>query len=159
MNPYPSNRLPVSPSSILPLGVTGNTPDSGSGESWFEPRRGNSKRDATMRRVALRRFSPECHRFCHRFSRHHFDITRRGGGFCRVACKRFSGVQTQSNNGSIGARREADAPVEPRSNTRPGEKPGEITGKTTGKTTGKCRLRPRLRFRLRIHEAHSEADS
>src|SRR5207302_9675526 len=25
----------------LPLGVTGNTPDSGSGESWFEPRRGN----------------------------------------------------------------------------------------------------------------------
>ena len=26
----------------LPLGVTGNTPDSGSGESWFEPRRGNS---------------------------------------------------------------------------------------------------------------------
>src|SRR5882672_1972301 len=37
----------------LPLGVTGNTPDSGSGESWFEPRRGNSKRDATMSRVAL----------------------------------------------------------------------------------------------------------
>ena len=28
---------------FLPLGVTGNTPDSGSGESWFEPRRGNSK--------------------------------------------------------------------------------------------------------------------
>ena len=27
----------------LPLGVTGNTPDSGSGESWFEPRRGNLK--------------------------------------------------------------------------------------------------------------------
>src|SRR5205085_9463325 len=28
---------------LLPLGVTGNTPDSGSGESWFDPRRGNSK--------------------------------------------------------------------------------------------------------------------
>jgi hypothetical protein len=27
---------------IVPLGVTGNTPDSGSGESWFDPRRGNS---------------------------------------------------------------------------------------------------------------------
>ncbi len=27
--------------STLPLGVIGNTPDSGSGESWFEPRRGN----------------------------------------------------------------------------------------------------------------------
>ena len=27
----------------VPLGVTGNTPDSGSGESWFEPRRGNRK--------------------------------------------------------------------------------------------------------------------
>src|SRR5213592_1367981 len=27
----------------LPLGVIGNTPDSGSGESWFDPRRGNSK--------------------------------------------------------------------------------------------------------------------
>jgi hypothetical protein len=27
---------------ILPLGVTGNTSDSGSEESWFEPRRGNS---------------------------------------------------------------------------------------------------------------------
>ena len=26
---------------FLPLGVTGNTPDSGSGESWFDPRRGN----------------------------------------------------------------------------------------------------------------------
>src|SRR2546425_3529603 len=38
----------------LPLGVTGNTPDSGSGESWFDPRRGNSKREATMSRVALR---------------------------------------------------------------------------------------------------------
>jgi hypothetical protein len=25
----------------LPLGVTGNTSDSGSEESWFEPRRGN----------------------------------------------------------------------------------------------------------------------
>src|SRR5204863_9431850 len=41
----------------LPLGVTGNTPDSGSGESWFEPRRGNSKRDARLSRVALRHFS------------------------------------------------------------------------------------------------------
>ena len=28
---------------LLPLGVTGNTPDSGSGESWFDPRRGNYK--------------------------------------------------------------------------------------------------------------------
>src|SRR2546425_11785800 len=37
----------------LPLGVTGNTPDSGSGESWFDPRRGNSKRDARILRVAL----------------------------------------------------------------------------------------------------------
>jgi hypothetical protein len=26
---------------VLPLGVTGNTSDSGSEESWFEPRRGN----------------------------------------------------------------------------------------------------------------------
>src|SRR2546430_13268392 len=36
---------------LLPLGVTGNTPDSGSGESWFEPRRGNSNRDARLSRV------------------------------------------------------------------------------------------------------------
>ena len=28
----------------VPLGVTGNTSDSGSEESWFEPRRGNSRR-------------------------------------------------------------------------------------------------------------------
>ena len=28
----------------MPLGVTGNTSDSGSEESWFEPRRGNFKR-------------------------------------------------------------------------------------------------------------------
>jgi hypothetical protein len=27
---------------LMPLGVTGNTSDSGSEESWFEPRRGNS---------------------------------------------------------------------------------------------------------------------
>src|SRR5918997_712482 len=31
----------------LPLGVTGNTPDSGSGESWFEPRRGNGRCEST----------------------------------------------------------------------------------------------------------------
>src|SRR2546426_7830684 len=37
----------------LPLGVIGNTPDSGSGESWFDPRRGNSRRDAEFIRVAL----------------------------------------------------------------------------------------------------------
>src|SRR5882762_8375938 len=43
-------------SRTVPLGVTGNTPDSGSGESWFEPRRGNSKRDARIKRVALRVF-------------------------------------------------------------------------------------------------------
>src|SRR5712664_4077264 len=74
-------RLGVSTSSLLPLGVTGNTPDSGSGESWFDPRRGNSKRDATMSRVALFVFASVCHRFCHRFSRHHFDIMRRDAGF------------------------------------------------------------------------------
>src|SRR5438094_465043 len=50
------NRPPVIVLVPMPLGVTGNTPDSGSGESWFEPRRGNSKRDATMSRVALRAF-------------------------------------------------------------------------------------------------------
>src|SRR6059036_985708 len=38
----------------VPLGVTGNTPDSGSGESWFEPRRGNSKRDGMFGPIALR---------------------------------------------------------------------------------------------------------
>jgi hypothetical protein len=41
--PAPRSLLPA-PCSPLPLGVTGNTPDSGSGESWFEPRRGNSRR-------------------------------------------------------------------------------------------------------------------
>src|ERR1041385_6450428 len=38
----PSAPLTIEGSRSLPLGVTGNTPDSGSGESWFEPRRGNS---------------------------------------------------------------------------------------------------------------------
>ena len=33
----------------MPLGVTGNTPDSGSGESWFEPRRGNGRCNSTGR--------------------------------------------------------------------------------------------------------------
>src|SRR5207244_1998742 len=74
----------------LPLGVTGNTPDSGSGESWFEPRRGNSKRDATMSRVALHVFPSDCHRFCHRFSRHLFDIMNRDADLTRVAYKRFA---------------------------------------------------------------------
>src|SRR2546429_3283620 len=72
----------------LPLGVTGNTPDSGSGESWFEPRRGNSKRDATMSRVALLLFSTVCHRFCHRFSRHLFDIMNRDADLRGAAYKR-----------------------------------------------------------------------
>src|SRR6266545_2638027 len=55
------SRLAPSPSRsdhvvTVPLGVTGNTPDSGSGESWFDPRRGNSKRDARIKRVALHVF-------------------------------------------------------------------------------------------------------
>src|SRR5437660_2334946 len=74
----------------LPLGVTGNTPDSGSGESWFEPRRGNSKRDATMSRVALLVLPSDCHRFCHRFSRHLLDIMNRDADLTRVAYKRFA---------------------------------------------------------------------
>ena len=74
----------------LPLGVTGNTPDSGSGESWFEPRRGNLKRDPRLLRVALLLFSPVCHRFCHRFSRHLFDTMSRDADLTRVAYKRFA---------------------------------------------------------------------
>ena len=41
-------------STSLPLGVTGNTSDSGSEESWFEPRRGNSKRGHRLTVIALR---------------------------------------------------------------------------------------------------------
>src|SRR4249919_3461866 len=41
---------------FLPLGVTGNTPDSGSGESWFDPRRGNLKPDNALCAVGLFRF-------------------------------------------------------------------------------------------------------
>ena len=33
---------------------------SGSGDSWFEPKRGNSKRDAAFRRVALRLSTKVC---------------------------------------------------------------------------------------------------
>src|SRR5262245_47094677 len=33
----------------VPLGVIGNTPDSGSGESWFDPRRGNVRRPPALR--------------------------------------------------------------------------------------------------------------
>src|SRR5437773_2865717 len=80
----------LAPSAPLPLGVTGNTHGSGSGESWFEPRRGNSKRDATMSRVALLVFPSDCHRFCHRFSRHLFDIMNRDADLTRVAYKRFA---------------------------------------------------------------------
>src|SRR5262249_59742712 len=36
---------------VVPLGVTGNTPDSGSGESWFDPRRGNSMPSARLASV------------------------------------------------------------------------------------------------------------
>ena len=39
--------IPLSSIKKLPLGVTGNTPDSGSGESWFEPRRGNGRCKST----------------------------------------------------------------------------------------------------------------
>ena len=38
----------------VPLGVTGNTSDSGSEESWFEPRRGNSARFHLLRKPKLR---------------------------------------------------------------------------------------------------------
>src|SRR6266487_3236559 len=55
----PGTRQPT-PVVTLPLGVIGNTPDSGSGESWFDPRRGNSKRDAHMMRVALRPLPTPC---------------------------------------------------------------------------------------------------
>ncbi len=40
--PLSPNTYPLS--LTLPRGVTGNTSDSGSEESWFEPRRGNRKR-------------------------------------------------------------------------------------------------------------------
>src|SRR6478672_11460611 len=40
----------------LPLGVTGNTPDSGSGESWFEPRRGNGRCESTGRFIWVSSF-------------------------------------------------------------------------------------------------------
>src|SRR5437899_1790330 len=82
----------------VPLGVIGNTPDSGSGESWFDPRRGNSKREARLTRVALLVFSTECHSFCHSFSRHLFDIMRRGAGFRGAACKRFDFFDSKSTN-------------------------------------------------------------
>jgi hypothetical protein len=36
----------------VPLGVTGNTSDSGSEESWFEPRRGNWERRSRARHGA-----------------------------------------------------------------------------------------------------------
>ena len=45
-----SFRFRLFPEAVqLPLGVTGNTPDSGSGESWFDPRRGNSKSPNRLR--------------------------------------------------------------------------------------------------------------
>ena len=37
------HRMGIHPVVLLPLGVTGNTPDSGSGESRFDPWRGNEK--------------------------------------------------------------------------------------------------------------------
>jgi hypothetical protein len=37
------SRIGVRGGAKMPLGVTGNTSDSGSEESWFEPRRGNSR--------------------------------------------------------------------------------------------------------------------
>src|SRR6185369_14397027 len=45
LTPGPTSHPPIPDLLLppLPLGVTGNTPDSGSGESWFEPRRGNLK--------------------------------------------------------------------------------------------------------------------
>src|SRR5579862_6356961 len=54
---YESARRLDARAQPLPLGVTGNTPDSGSGESWFEPRRGNSKRDAALVRCRASSFS------------------------------------------------------------------------------------------------------
>src|SRR5881396_1248273 len=44
--------------SSVPLGVTGNTPDSGSGESWFDPRRGNLKGRRQKRRRPFRSAPP-----------------------------------------------------------------------------------------------------
>src|SRR5436190_2099431 len=44
--------------SLLPVGVTGNTPDSGSGESWFDPRRGNLKGRRQKRRRPFRSAPP-----------------------------------------------------------------------------------------------------
>jgi hypothetical protein len=43
----------------MPLGVIGNTPDSGSGESWFEPRRGNWKERGRGRCAAADPFGRE----------------------------------------------------------------------------------------------------
>jgi hypothetical protein len=48
---------------VLPLGVTGNTPDSGSGESWFEPRRGNWKAQHCFTGVGPSAFLFHCRSF------------------------------------------------------------------------------------------------
>jgi hypothetical protein len=53
-NPVP--RMVSQSADSLPLGVTGNTPDSGSGESWFDPRRGNSKPGNDLRSLPGFRF-------------------------------------------------------------------------------------------------------
>ena len=51
----------------MPLGVTGNTSDSGSEESWFEPRRGNTKRSQHLSAdfaSCLYSLTPDCVPFC-----------------------------------------------------------------------------------------------
>ena len=88
-------RLPYEFVGSLPLGVTGNTPDSGSGESWFEPRRGNSKARTTSVVPGLLRF------FDHRTTyRTNLDACRRRlpggtllnlGDACRVKVSAQSG--------------------------------------------------------------------
>jgi len=42
-----------------------------------------------MSRVALLVFPSDCHRFCHRFSRHLFDIMNRDADLRGVTYKRF----------------------------------------------------------------------
>ena len=81
----------------LPLGVTGNTPDSDSGKSRFDPWRGNY--GGRARRGATRFFSLECLEGCPRGPRDRFAKPRRSKGV-----RGFESHSLRSGSGSVSER-------------------------------------------------------
>jgi hypothetical protein len=99
----PTPRAPMLADHHLRTWCPPNNPrgrSSGSGESWFEPRRGNSKRDAAIRSVRASSFFGPCKRFTSVHALAHPEISPHYV-LLTFLSRSFTGVLTTSRMPSV----------------------------------------------------------